>query len=108
MITMSYSFTSWMKCPLQMALRVTEERPPRLAVRDAVSVICRVEAHRAARMRIVPALKPFVGNHEFEGSRWHQTPVIAVDLLYRLVETLPAECTEHFFASGQWEQLRLA
>ena len=38
-----------------LELRVTEHLPPRLAVRDAVSLICRVESHRAARMRIVGA-----------------------------------------------------
>ena len=87
-------------------LRVTEERPPRLAVRDAVSLICRVEAHRAARMRIAKELKPFVGSHEFGGSKWHQSPVIAVNELYRLIETLPAECTDKFFSTGQWNEMR--
>ena len=87
-------------------LRVTEDRPPRLAVRDAVALICRVEAHRAARMRIANELKPFVGSHEFGGSKWHQSPVIAVNELYRLVETLPSECTDHFFSSGQWGEMR--
>jgi hypothetical protein len=87
-------------------LRVTEDLPPRLAVRDAVSLICRVESHRAARMRISDELRPYVTSHEFGGSKWHQSPVIAVNELHRLVETLPSECTTQFFASGQWGELR--
>ena len=87
-------------------LRVTEHLPPRLAVRDAVSLICRVESHRAARMRISPELRPYVSSHEFGGSKWHQSPVIAVNQLHRLVETLPSECTLPFFTSGQWSELR--
>lgn len=87
-------------------LRVTEDRPPRLAVRDAVSLICRIESHRAARMRISSELRPYVTSHEFGGSKWHNSPVIAVNQLHKLVETLPKECTGQFFSSGQWGELR--
>ena len=90
-----------------ITLRVTTEEPPRVAVRDAVSLICRVKPARAARMRIDDDLKPFVGVHEFGGSRWHQTPVIAVNQLFRLVESLPPQCSGEFLSSGQWDKLRL-
>jgi hypothetical protein len=87
-------------------LRATQEEPPRLAVRDAVSLMCRVEPSRAARMRIDGQLKEVVTVHEFSDSRWHRSPVIAVNLLYRLLESLPPECTDEFVSSRHWDELR--